>query len=134
MKQYFQIIFAYKNISIVLLYIYLFYLMEIFKFSIISYSLWHFLKVHRMKKKTDWWFNLFRIIFIPTFKNIKIFSHFIFQIFSGIWQEFFIGSKKKKRKDWYNMSKHMRSLDACDRVIFLITAYRPTWPTVVHTG
>lgn len=28
------------------------------------------------------------------------------------------------------MSKHMRSLDACDRVIFLITAYRPTWPTV----
>lgn len=134
MKQYFQIIFAYKNISIVLLYIYLFYLMEIFKFSIISYSLWHFLKVHRMKKKTDWWFNLFRIIFIPTFKNIKIFSHFIFQIFSGIWQEFFIGSKKKKKGRIDNMSKHMRSLDACARVIFLITAYRPTWPTVVHTG
>lgn len=120
-------------IKIFLLYIYLFYLMEIFKFSIISYSLWHFLKVHRMKKKKnlDWWFNLFPVIFIPIYENIKIFYiHFIFQIFLASGKSSQDQEKKKGRELIQYVETQAFILDACDRVIFLITAYRPTWPTV----
>lgn len=75
--------------------------MKIFKFSIVSYSLWHFLKVHedeKKKKRIDDCLNLFRITFIPTCSSwhIKIILKFSF-VSNFLWQKF-IGWKKKKKK------------------------------------
>lgn len=57
-------------------------------------------------------------------------SYFKFSL-QGIWQEF-TGSKKKKKGRGLIQYVETQAfiLDACDRVIFLITAYRPTWLTV----
>lgn len=98
----------YKNISIFLLFISIcFILWKYLNLSIVSYSLWHFLKVHedekKKKKRIDDCFNLFRITFIPTCASwhVKIILKFSisfhsFQIFSGIWQKFIEWKKKKK--------------------------------------